>query len=596
MTRRYGLTIIIAVGLTAIFTTSIATAQMPRTISYQGVLADAGGSLLPDGNYSLRLALYESVSGGAPIWSETQTATVVRGVFNALIGSGAALPNSLSFDRAYYLGVTVDGGAELVPRTPLTAVPYALYAERAAGLTPGATGVVTSLNGAEGAVTLQGGGGTTINRSGNTVTISSTGGGGTGIQGVQNLDGALTITTPNGPVATIDITDGGIINEMLANNAVTTDRIANNTITPIKLNKAGATAGQVLGYNGASVLWTNDGVTLPFAARRDSSGGMALLDIQNGNPSSGSIALLGVLGTRPSSWATTPAGVAGINGTGGNGVFGYSQGGGAGVAGEAYGAADALFGISYGSGNGVRANASGSGNAVSGLIFGSGSGNAGHFQINNTASTVEALHATTNSANKGAGLFEITNASNGVAALTGKTNNNLGFGYGVHGIVTATGTTGSNSAAGVVGEHMGTNGIGMGVWGNHRGGGVGVFGSSETGIGVLAQTWNTTAPATALEIRNGAIKVSGTFQPAFVHTATVANQSSSNGTGLDHPLCNGDANAFLLVTQLLVNGGPYNDSPIGVYYNTGTSRWEIFNQDGTAVPTNAKFNVLVIKK
>ena len=47
---------------------------------------------------------------------------------------------------------------------------------------------------------------------------------------------------------------------------------ANNTITPIKLNTAGATAGQVLGYDGSSVFWRNDGLALPYAGRRDSAG------------------------------------------------------------------------------------------------------------------------------------------------------------------------------------------------------------------------------------------------------------------------------------------------------------------------------------
>ncbi|MBC8145245.1 MAG: hypothetical protein H7X80_06635, partial [bacterium] len=60
--------------------------------------------------------------------TEAQNVAVTRGVFNALIGSTIAIPTSMAFDRAYFLGVSVDGGEELSPRTPLTAVPYALHA------------------------------------------------------------------------------------------------------------------------------------------------------------------------------------------------------------------------------------------------------------------------------------------------------------------------------------------------------------------------------------------------------------------------------------------------------------------------------------
>ncbi|HVZ40174.1 MAG TPA: hypothetical protein VHI13_12925, partial [Candidatus Kapabacteria bacterium] len=63
------------------------------------------------------------------------------------------------------------------------------------------------------------------------------------------------------------------------------------------------------------------------------------------------------------------------------------------------------------------------------------------------------------------------------------------------------------------------------------------------------------------------------------------------------PLCNGDPNCFLFVTQKLNPSGiVYNNSPIGVYYNTARSKWEIFNENNVAIPTNAQFNVLVIKQ
>ncbi len=199
-------------------------AQIPRTLSFQGVLTDEQGNLVPDGNHQLLLKLFDNAANGNLLFTETQTVPVVNGMFNAIIGSVTPLPASLAFDRAYFLAVSVDGGNELSPRTALTAVPYALRAATAGiadALSPGAAGAVTSVNNQSGAITMQGAGGTTVTNTGGAFTISSTGSGATGIQGVQSTDGSLSIANPNGPVASLSI----------AANAVTSSRIADASIT-----------------------------------------------------------------------------------------------------------------------------------------------------------------------------------------------------------------------------------------------------------------------------------------------------------------------------------------------------------------------------
>jgi hypothetical protein len=125
-------------GLLLLLTPAFALGQAPRTISFQGTLAQSTGELVADGTHSLRLALYDVVTGGAPLHVETQQVAVVRGTFNAIIGAVGGVPAALGFDRAYYLGVTVDTGAELSPRTPLTAAPYAMRAHVADRLAGGA--------------------------------------------------------------------------------------------------------------------------------------------------------------------------------------------------------------------------------------------------------------------------------------------------------------------------------------------------------------------------------------------------------------------------------------------------------------------------
>ncbi len=87
----------------------------------------------------------------------------------------------------------------------------------------------------------------------------------------------------------------------------------------------------------------------------------------------------------------------------------------------------------------------------------------------------------------------------------------------------------------------------------------------------------------------------GTTGPAFIHRAVAAN-IAAHTTTINHPHCNGDPNAILIVTPNWNPGGvggTYVNHPIGVYY-TGAV-WAIFNQDLVAMPLNAAFNVLVIK-
>ncbi len=283
------------------------SAQIPRTISFQGVLTDAQGNLVLDGNHALTLKLYDNVSSQNPLYTETQTVPVVKGVFNVIIGSVTALPASIAFDRAYFLGVAVDGGLELAPRTALTAVPYAIRADRAniaEALAPSATGVVTSINNQSGAVTMQGGGGTTVTNVGNAFTISSVGGGGTGIQGVQSTDGSLAIQNPNGPVANLSVASNAITQDKIAtgqvvksiNNLkdnVTLSAGSNVTITPngntLTISSSGGSSGvtSVNNVTGAVTLAASGGATINTAGNTitinagSGGGGTGIQGVQN---------------------------------------------------------------------------------------------------------------------------------------------------------------------------------------------------------------------------------------------------------------------------------------------------------------------------
>lgn len=162
--------------------TSTQLQSIPRTLSYQGVLTEPNGTLMQDGIYSITVRLYDNLNAENPIYSESHNVTVVRGLFNILIGSQFAIPKTIAFDRAYFLGVSVNNADEMKPRTPLTASPYALRAESSAradvatvaeSLAPNAK-AVQSLNNITGNVILKGGEGIRLDQAGSEITINST--------------------------------------------------------------------------------------------------------------------------------------------------------------------------------------------------------------------------------------------------------------------------------------------------------------------------------------------------------------------------------------------------------------------------------------
>lgn len=71
-------TLITALLMTISLLAQVATifAQTPRTISYQGVLADQSGDFLPDGIHAISVSLYDAPTGGAPLYQHLLTALV----------------------------------------------------------------------------------------------------------------------------------------------------------------------------------------------------------------------------------------------------------------------------------------------------------------------------------------------------------------------------------------------------------------------------------------------------------------------------------------------------------------------------------------
>ncbi|CAG0989140.1 hypothetical protein ANRL4_02356 [Anaerolineae bacterium] len=102
------------------------------TIAYQGRLANSIGTSLT-GTYSMIFRLYNVAAGSAPLWTEQWTGPnsvqVSDGLFNVMLGSMTPISQTMiSSNSNLWLGITVGGDDEMLPRVQLGSVPFAVQA------------------------------------------------------------------------------------------------------------------------------------------------------------------------------------------------------------------------------------------------------------------------------------------------------------------------------------------------------------------------------------------------------------------------------------------------------------------------------------
>lgn len=129
-----------------------ATAQeqtVPYRINYQGRLSDNDGNILPDGNYNLRLKLFDAAAGGNQIWSSEYTGSnrisVAGGQFDLQLGELDSLPPSVFSTYPLHLEVELPTPATatssspdwsegpFTPRQRLASAPYAFNSQQLEG-------------------------------------------------------------------------------------------------------------------------------------------------------------------------------------------------------------------------------------------------------------------------------------------------------------------------------------------------------------------------------------------------------------------------------------------------------------------------------
>ncbi len=129
--------------LAVVLASTVALAEIPRVIGYQGRITENTGIPVANGTYSMQFRIYDAETGGTLLWnSGTLSVDTNAGVFSVMLGATGQPVLNLAFDQDYWLLVTYRGEDQL-PRKRLGSTGYAYMAS---GLVPGTdvSGSVTS--------------------------------------------------------------------------------------------------------------------------------------------------------------------------------------------------------------------------------------------------------------------------------------------------------------------------------------------------------------------------------------------------------------------------------------------------------------------
>jgi hypothetical protein len=115
----------VLVGLTVLMA-SLASAEIPKRINYQGRLIDPTTGDPLTGARNMTFRIFDGAIAGTLLWSETKVDTAdATGIFSTVLGSDT--PIDISFEAACWLEVEVNGET-LTPRREIVSVPYAFHA------------------------------------------------------------------------------------------------------------------------------------------------------------------------------------------------------------------------------------------------------------------------------------------------------------------------------------------------------------------------------------------------------------------------------------------------------------------------------------
>ena len=119
------------------------TLAIPGFLSHQGRILQVDNQPLT-GIVSLTFSLYAQDEGGSALWSETLNVSFDEGFYTVVLGVDTSLDSTVLANDFLYMGVSVADDDEMLPRFPVSAVPFAILsgtAEEVIGRVNGIGGI-----------------------------------------------------------------------------------------------------------------------------------------------------------------------------------------------------------------------------------------------------------------------------------------------------------------------------------------------------------------------------------------------------------------------------------------------------------------------
>lgn len=443
----------------------IAFAQVPEKMSYQAIIRNASGQVLPNQSIAIKASILQGSPAGAAVYSERLTGnTNTNGLITLEIGSGTVLTgtfNTINWSTgSYYLKTETDlaGGTNytIIGTSQLLSVPYAMFA-KSAGAVSGGSFVIPYVN--------------TFNNAGNLFSITNDGDG-TSIEGVNNtttsniaaIRGIVSNVAPGGfssGIRGINNGTGGLGVGVYGSQAGSGWGVYG--VTPNGLGVYGNSSANGYGVYANSSTGTglnatsNTGIPANFSIFNNANNNNVIVANSVGNGTVVNVSTTGSgAGVRSSTGsgfalhgltsAQTSAGVVGDNNGGGEAVVGRTT---SDIAGAVVGRND---GGGYGVRGFVATNTSGTGIGVYGQVgLSNSTGRAGRFENFNATNTINnTFEVETN----GNGNIPDNTQGNAASFLVNNTNS---VGAAVRGEVKT--IFGNFGAAGIFGKSSGTGGF-----------------------------------------------------------------------------------------------------------------------------------------
>ena len=196
--------ILVLLSIAICFTTFLSSAwAVPGFLMHQGKIINSDQST-QGGVDQVTFRLYESATGGSSVWSQTLDVTMDDGHYSVVLGPGTPdLESVIEDDSTLYLGITLEGVEEFLPRYQLVSVPYALHAGSVFGPVHATEGLIVNdeqVIDSEGNLVVSG----TISVNGREVVDSE---GNLSHSGTLSIDGGLS-TTGNLEAGEVLVIDG----------------------------------------------------------------------------------------------------------------------------------------------------------------------------------------------------------------------------------------------------------------------------------------------------------------------------------------------------------------------------------------------------